>query len=237
MKKSNLRIVYPVGAGGQFLAYAISKAFKDKVAQYRFVPHEQGYNRWKYVPEWCAGYEFAPLPDIKVDASLFGSDGPHDPWNARKKTKGDYVVSITPHTPGELFWCLVNSRMKNLYNDSDTIEHKKSQTDRKYWYLSEFLYHPKEDRESVVSHDNCPDYPEYIRRIKEVEVDRDFSYNTWFIEKWQRDFITSLGKDLDIEVDDDEFVKIIKRWTHKQRRLLEQIVDDINLFKAEDPED
>ena len=36
MNKTNLRVVYPVGAGGQFLAYAISKSLKDmKIIQGR----------------------------------------------------------------------------------------------------------------------------------------------------------------------------------------------------------
>ena len=226
MNKTNLRLVYPVGSGGQFLTYAISKGLKDNVAQYRFVPHEQGTNRWRYTPEWLT---LPPGDKIQVDGSLFG---PHEPWEHTKK-ETDYIVSITPKTTGELFWCLVNSRMKNLYNDDSDIEHKKIQLKKQYWYLSEFLIDPLENRPDVLSHDNEPNYAEYIERINEVGVDITFNYSYWFIEEWQRNFIANLGNDLDLEVDADEFVKTIKIYGKNQKKLYTKILDDIKLFTPE----
>ncbi len=226
MNKTNLRVVYPVGAGGQFLAYAISKGLKDNVAQYRLVPHEQGTNRWRYTPEWNS---LPPSNKIKVDGSLFG---PHEPWEHTKK-ETDYIVSITPKTTGEFFWCLVNSRMKNLYSDDSSLEHKKKQIKRKYWYLSEFIIDPREKRLEAVDHERNPDYAEYIKRIDEVGVDIDFNYNFWFIEEWQRKFITDLGNDLDLEIDADSFVNTIKIYNNNQQTLYKKILDDINLFTPE----
>ena len=123
--------------------------------------------------------------------------------------------------------------MKNLYSDDSSLEHKKKQIKRKYWYLSEFIIDPREKRPEAVDHERNPDYAEYIKRIDEVGVDIDFNYNFWFIEEWQRKFITDLGNDLDLEIDADSFVNTIKIYNNNQQTLYKKILDDINLFTPE----
>ena len=228
-----VKIVYPTGSGGQFLAYAISKGLKDNVASYRCVPHQQGWNRWKYVPEW---QETEPQEGIyrgsgkiRITASV---ENNHEPWKAKIYNE-DYIISITPKTPGEMFWCLVNNRMKNLYDQDASVQKKKTQTERREWVLSEFIYSPHETSKKVLRHDACPDYAEYLQRIQEVKVDREFSYNTWHQPDWQDEFITKLGNDLNVPISKTEFRNTIEIWRRAQVPLLNMIVDDIKMFKKE----
>jgi hypothetical protein len=228
--RNNVRIVYPVGAGGQFLAYAISKGLCDAVAEYRFAPHEQGTNRWRYTPTWNnPQYQESEKNKTKVDASIIDN---HQPWNY-KKLDSDYIVSITPVTPGELFWCLVNSRIKNLYNEDDSPEFKEKQDNKTKWFLSEFILKPNEIRESNLHHDSYPPFVEYIKRIDDVEVDSNFTYSTWFSPERQEKFIKQLGEDIKLKVDVEAFQNVCNTWQTKQSKILEHIINDFGYMKDE----